>query len=49
MAVHTVTTGKIRIMIFTINLDKWGVENLFQNDEEVMIRELKVYIKDGKN
>ena len=31
---------------FDYQLDQWGVENLFQNSDEAIIRELKLYIED---
>ena len=30
---------------FDYQLDQWGFENLFQNSDEVIIRNLKVYIE----
>ena len=47
MTVQIVTPGMMRIMPLTINLDKWGVNKLFQTSDEVIIRELKVYVDDG--
>ena len=47
MTVHIVTPVMMRIMPLTINLDKWGVNKLFQTSDEVIIRELKVYVDDG--
>ena len=32
---------------FDYQLDQWGVDKLFQNSHEAIIRELKWYIKDG--
>ena len=32
--------------VFKYQLDQWGVEKLFQNSEEAIIRELKFYIED---
>ena len=32
--------------VFGYKLDEWGVEKLFQNSDEVIIRELKFYIED---
>ena len=34
---------------FEYQLDQWGVEKLFQNSDEAIIRELKLYIKDWEN
>ena len=31
---------------FDCQLDQWGVEKLFQNSDEVIIRELKMYVED---
>ena len=31
---------------FHYQLDQWGVENLFQNSDEVIIRKLRLYIED---
>ena len=33
-------------MTLTINLYKWGFQNLFQTSDEVIIIELKVYVED---
>ena len=31
---------------FDYQLDQWGVDKFFQNSDEVIIRELKLYIED---
>ena len=31
---------------FDYQLDQWGVDKLFQNTDEVIFRELKLYIED---
>ena len=32
--------------VFDYQLDQWGVDNFFHNSDEVIIRELKMYIED---
>ena len=46
MTVHTVTTEMMRITPLDINLDKWGVDKLFQTSDELIIRYLKFYFED---
>ena len=33
-------------LVFDYQLDQWGVEKLFQNSDELITRELKMYIED---
>ena len=43
---HTVTLWNDEYHVFDYQLDQWGVENLFQNSDEAITRELKFYIED---
>ena len=49
MIVHTVTPVMMTIVILTINLDKRGIEKLFQTSKEVIIMGLRVYTEDWEN
>ena len=45
--VHTVTLGIYHA--FENQLYQWGADKLFQNSDEVIIIELKIYIEDWEN